>query len=203
MTRRLRQNFSQLCAVVLQTDDRNRNVVIETLAKLGLVVNVIDPGVDAVGSAALIGSADVIFFDADLAEVHGLATGVDLSTVPLVVIIGLETPSRLQRAFDLGPSAVLHKPIRSSGIYSALFFAINEHRRRSETLERLRDMESRRGARRFVNKALLQLMQAHNIDDEQAYSMLRKESMRQRLTVEELAVRMLAASFPERLAGKA
>jgi AmiR/NasT family two-component response regulator len=126
-----------------------------------------------------------------------------VTPVPLVAVIGLETPSRLQRAFELGPSAVLHKPIRSSGIYSALFFAINEHRRRSAALQRLRDMEGRRGARRFVHKALLQLMQEHGLDDEQAYAMLRKESMRQRLTVEELAVRMLAITHPKQIARKA
>lgn len=143
----------------------------------------------------------MIFFDADSAEVPGLPAGVDLSPVPLIAIIGLETPSRLQRALDFGPSAVLHKPIRASGIYSALFFAMNEHRRRSEVLERLRD--GRRSARRFVNKALLRLMDDHGVDDEQAYAMLREESMRQRLTVEELAVRMLAAARPRRMAGKA
>ena len=122
--------------------------------------------------------------------------------MPLVVIVGLETPSRLQRAFELGPSAVLHKPIRSSGIYSALFFAINEHSRRADALERLKAMEGRRGARRFVHKALLQLMQEHGIDDEQAYSLLRKESMRQHLTIEELAIRMLAVGNPKRMVGK-
>ena len=203
MTRRLRQNFSQLQAAVLQGPDRNRVVILETLVKLGLVVRAADPCCDAGANAALIAAADVIFFDADSAEVPGLPAGVDLSPVPLIVIIGLETPSRLQRAFDLGPSAVMHKPIRASGIYSALFFAINEHRRRSEVLERLRDMEGRRSARRFVNKALLRLMDDHGVDDEQAYAMLRKESMRQRLTVEELAVRMLAAARPRRMAGKA
>jgi AmiR/NasT family two-component response regulator len=201
MTRRIRQNFSHLNAGVLQAADRNRAVIVETLAKLGLSVRAVDPS-DGESYDAILTGADVVFFDADLAEVPGLPLGVDLAPVPLVVIIGLETPSRLQRAFDLGPSAILHKPIRSSGIYSALFFAMNEHRRRSDTLERLRDMEGRRGARRFVHKALLQLMQEHGVDDEQAYSMLRKESMRQRLTVEETAARMLAAAEPKRAGQK-
>ena len=35
MTRRLRQNFSRLHAAVLQTPDRNRAVIVETLGKLG------------------------------------------------------------------------------------------------------------------------------------------------------------------------
>jgi AmiR/NasT family two-component response regulator len=98
---------------------------------------------------------------------------------------------------------VLHKPVRSSGIYSALFFAVNEHHRRAEVTERLRALEGRRGARRFVHKALLQLMREHGIDDEDAYAMLRKESMRQRTTVEELATRILAAGSSKRVARKA
>ena len=202
MTRRLRQNFSHLHAAVLQTPDRNRAVIVETLGKLGLAVSAIDPG-DTEDCEALLASADVIFVDADIPDVPALQVGVEVTPVPLVAIIGLETPSRLQRAFDLGPSAVLYKPTRSSGIYSALFFAINEHRRRSAALQRLRDMEGRRGARRFVHKALLQLMQEQGLDDEQAYAMLRKESMRQRLTVEELAVRMLATTRPKQIARKA
>lgn len=202
MTRRLRQNFSRLHAVVLQLPDRNRAVIVDTLTKLGLSVSAVDP-TDAEDCECALGSADVVFVDADIPEVPGLEVGVELTPVPLVAIIGLEAPSRLQRAFELGPSAVLHKPIRSSGIYSALFFAMNEHRRRSDALQRLRDMEGRRGARRFVHKALLQLMEQHGLDDEQAYSMLRKESMRQRLTVEELAVRTLAVARPKQIARKA
>jgi AmiR/NasT family two-component response regulator len=128
---------------------------------------------------------------------------VPLAPVPLIVLVGLESPSRLQRAFDLGPSAFVHKPIRSSGIFSALFFAMNEHARRAEMLERLRAMERRRGSRRFVHKALMQLMSQHGIDDEEAYTLLRKESMSQRLTVEEMAVRILAESPPKRVARKA
>ena len=202
MTRRLIQNFSGVRATILQAPDRNRAVLIETLTKLGLKVSPIDPAGAGNLRPTLVERADIVFFDADIAEAPQLPSGVELAPVPLVVIVGLETPSRLQRAFELGPSAVLHKPIRSSGIYSALFFAINEHSRRADVLERLKAMEGRRGARRFVHKALLQLMQEHGIDDEQAYSLLRKESMRQHLTIEELAIRMLAVGNPKRMVGK-
>jgi AmiR/NasT family two-component response regulator len=107
-------------------------------------------------------------------------------------VLGLETPSRLQRALDLAPSALLHKPLRSTGIYTTLFFAVNEYRRRQELVTRLADLEARHSARRFVVKAVLALAARYGIDDDQAYCMLRRESMQQRLTVEELAVRLLA-----------
>ncbi len=207
MSRRLVQNFSGVRATIIQTTGRNRDVLAETLTKLGLQIATLDPTTEADRIAGAVEgaleSAEVVFFDADLAETPGLPHGVPLAPVPLIVLVGLESPSRLQRAFDLGPSAFVHKPIRSSGIFSALFFAMNEHARRAETLERLRAMERRRGSRRFVHKALMQLMSQHGIDDEEAYALLRKESMSQRLTVEETAVRILAESPPKRVARKA
>jgi AmiR/NasT family two-component response regulator len=39
-------------------------------------------------------------------------------------------------------------------------------------------------------------MQRHDCDDEEAFRLLRRESMRQRITVEELAMRVVAAGPP-------
>ena len=203
MTRRLRQNFSGMRATILQAADRNRTVLMETLTKLGLEVSPVDPAAEPNALKAALTRADIVFFDADIREAPQLPSGVDLAPMPLVVIIGLETPSRLQHAFELGPSAILHKPVRSSGVYSALFFAVNEHGRRAEALARLKGLEDRRGARRYVHKALLHLMRERDLDDEAAYALLRKESMRQRVSVEELAMRMLADPAPKRSGRKA
>ena len=202
MTQRLVQNFSGVRAMVLQAPDRNRVILIETLTKLGLRVTPLDPSDSEGIGLEVLERAELVFFDVDVAESPRLPWSGSSAPVPLVVVIGLETPSRLQRAFELGPSAVLHKPVRSSGIYSALFFAINEHKRRFELVERLKGLEARHGARRMVHKAVLRLMERHGVDDEQAYRLLRKESMRQRVTVEELAVRVLAIGSDPMLAAR-
>jgi AmiR/NasT family two-component response regulator len=62
--------------------------------------------------------------------------------------------------------------------------------------EQLRSLQARHGARRFVIKAVVGLMRARGVDDDEAHRILRKESMRQRTTVEELAVRLVAAAGP-------
>ena len=49
--------------------------------------------------------------------------------IPLIAMIGHESPSRLQQAFELLPSALLLKPVRPSGVYTAIFFAVNGHAR--------------------------------------------------------------------------
>ena len=196
MTRRPIQNFRGVRAGVVAPDDGNRAVLAATLERLGLVVACRPAGLLA-GDAA-----DILFVDADALD-PGRDPALSGSTTALVTVIGHETPSRLQRAYELEPSAFLMKPIRPSGVFTAVYFAANEHRRRCETLERLEGLEARLGARRFVIKAILQLIEAHGIDDEEAYRRLRRESMRQRVTVEELAVQLVARRerVPQRQSG--
>ena len=135
VTRHLIQNFRGVNALVIHGEDRNRAVLTETLTKLGLKIHVVDPS-DASAIRGTLNEADIVVFDTDMAEAVALAGGERIA-VPVIAIVGLEAPGRLQRAFELEPSAILYKPLRSTGIYSALFFATNEHRRRHELVARV------------------------------------------------------------------
>ena len=201
MSRRPRQNFSNSRAALFHRPDRNRDVLAETLDRLGLQVDVLDPADEETVASDLVSRADVLFFDADLADMPRLPWA-GTPEIPVVAVIGLEAPGRLYRALEMGASAIIHKPLRSSGIYSALFFAYNKHRQWFEMVERIRSLEVRHGARRFVQKAVLQLMAQNGCDDEEAFRLLRMQSMRERMTVEEFAVRVLA-DRPRRMGGKA
>jgi len=192
VTRDLVQNFRLVRALVIHGQDRNRTVLTETLTKLGLKIQAADP-TDAPVIRAAVRDAEIILFDADMAEAVATAWATERVAVPVIAIVGLEAPGRLLRAFELEPSAVLYKPLRSTGIYSALFFAANEHRRRQELAAKLQLLEGRHRSRRFVTRAVTRLMQDRGIDDDQAYRLLRKESMRRRLTIEEFAMQLLAA----------
>ena len=201
MTRRPRQNFSKARAVVFHRPDRNRDVLAETLDRLGLQLDVLDPTDEEAAASDVICRADVLFFDADLADIPRLPWA-GTPEIPIIAVMGLEAPGRLHRALEMGASAMVHKPLRSSGIYSALFFAYNKHRQWFDMVERIRLLEVRHGARRFVQKAVLQLMEQNRCDDEEAFRLLRMQSMRERMTVEEFAVRVLADQ-PRRMGGKA
>lgn len=61
--------------------------------------------------------ADFVFFDAALVEAVGFCWHDELPSRP----VGFEAPGRLQHAFDFGLASTLHEPLRSTGIYSALF----------------------------------------------------------------------------------
>jgi two-component system, response regulator / RNA-binding antiterminator len=199
MSRPVIQNFRGLRGVVLHGADRNRGVLTETLTRLGLKVDAVDPLDGAAVVRDAVREAQLIFFDADFVETVAQSWVSEPVVVPLIAIIGLEAPGRLLRAFELEPTAVIHKPLRSTGIYSALFFAVNEHRRRQDLTQKVRELEDRHRSRRFVTRAIVHMMQTRGIDDDQAYRLLRKESMRRRLTIEEFAVQVLATDQVHRL----
>jgi AmiR/NasT family two-component response regulator len=199
MSRPVIQNFRGLRGVVLHGADRNRSVLTETLTRLGLKVDAADPLDGAAVVRDAVKDAQLILFDADFVETVAQSWASEPALVPLIAIIGLEAPGRLLRAFELEPTAVIHKPLRSTGIYSALFFAVNEHRRRQDLTQKVRELEGRHRSRRFVTRAIVQMMQTRGIDDDQAYRLLRKESMRRRLTIEEFAVQVLATDQVHRV----
>jgi two-component system, response regulator / RNA-binding antiterminator len=186
MTRPL-QNFRGCHALIAHPADQNRLVLESTLTKLGLAVTVLDPLAGEARSDDA--RADVAFIDVDDAACTHLpwAEG----EVPLVAMIGHESPSRLQRAFELQPSAFLLKPVRPSGVYTAIFFAINGHVRDRQIARTVASLEARHRARRVVTKAVLLVMQRQGVDDDEAYRRLRKESMRLRVTVEDLSRRIV------------
>ena len=183
--------------------DQNRLVLETTLAKLGLGVTALDPLVGQT-LATSVDRIDLAFLDVDSGGTCALPCG--QGDIPLVAMIGHESPSRLQQAFELLPSAFLLKPVRPSGVYTAIFFAINGHARDRQQARTVSSLEARHRARRLVMKAVLRLMERHGVDDDEAYRRLRKESMRLRMTVEDLSSRILdtgggSAPTPERLAG--
>lgn len=188
MTRPL-QNFRGCHALILHPADQNRVVLETTLTRLGLAVTLFEPqACDAPGTI------DVAFIDVD--DAGGTHLPWTEGEVPLVAMIGHESPSRLQRAFELQPSAVLLKPVRPSGVYTAIFFAINGHARDRQIARTVASLEARHRARRIVTKAMLLVMQRYGVDDDEAYRRLRKESMRLRISVEDLSIRILDQERP-------
>ncbi|HTN96416.1 MAG TPA: ANTAR domain-containing protein [Nordella sp.] len=191
MIQRPVQNFRGSTAILVMAEDRNHQMLRNILGRLGMVAQHFDPLGNAGNLTSLLAKADIVFVDTDMLDAQFVSV-VANATLPVVAVIGIESPSRLQRAFDIEPSAVLMKPVRSNGVYTAVFFAFNEKQRRQQLHGKLTTLQERHGARRILVKAILHLMQSFGFNDEEAYRHLRKESMSQRIPVEELAAQILA-----------
>lgn len=96
------------------------------------------------------------------------------------------------------------KPVRATGIFTALFLAFNEHAIRQRELTERENLSRRAEGRRVVVKAILKIMKDNEVSDDEAYREMRVASMAKRISIEEFAAEIVAASTPSmRLAGTA
>jgi AmiR/NasT family two-component response regulator len=132
---------------------------------------------------------DILFIDGDspFDPASLCAPGQQQASVPVIGVVGSEAPSRLKALLDVGATALLRKPIHPSTVYSALFLATNNHARLTRLTQRIAEQDRRHGGRRFVIKAVVKLVQEQGLCDEQAFALLRRESMRLRIGIEDYA----------------
>jgi AmiR/NasT family two-component response regulator len=175
------KNFRGLRARVIHVEDANRDRLVEMLEKLGLQVMAVAPG-----TAEAPDDCDLVFFDADegAGQTFGPAAPPE---VPCIALIGSEAPSRLTRVVNQRAASHILKPIRSAGVYTAIFLAVNEARQRSRSQREVEVLRQRLSGRRDVTRAVVHLMRLCGIDEDAAYAWLRDEAMRRRIPIEDMA----------------
>lgn len=172
----VRSNFRGARALIQLRDEAGAAVLVRTLERLGLQITDIPS------------EAEILFVDAD----EDFAA--PARDIPVVALIGSEAPSRLGRVVRQRASACLMKPVRPTGIFTAVFVAFNEHAARQREAQERESLRRRAEGRRVVVKAILQLMAKQGLSDDEAYRELRVASMRRRISVEEFAAEIVAAS---------
>jgi AmiR/NasT family two-component response regulator len=184
-------SFRGARALVVHPEDGNRETLVRTLQQLGLLVAAVGSDDEATILAAR-ADCDILFYDADQTPVS--AIGGAVADLPCVALIGHEVPSRLARVARQRCCAFLLKPVRATGVFSALYLAFHEATaRRREAAERAALVERQRG-RRFLVKAILQLCAERGFDDDTAFRWLRRESMRRRVSIERVAEELVATA---------
>lgn len=182
------QNFSQCRALVISRDSRAIDALDVTLPKLGLGVVQVPPGEDGamLSAEGLDPERDILIVDGDLHRplLWPNASPCELPPVPVVGMVGVEAPSRLKALMQIGSTAFIAKPVHGATVFSALVLGVNEHARKRQLLADIAGHEQRRRQRRFVIKAVVQIVTAEKVSDEIAYDRLRRESMRARMSVE-------------------
>jgi AmiR/NasT family two-component response regulator len=170
-------NFSNKIALILHRADGNVDALLSQLRRFS-----IDAECQWPPSAKSLHRADIVFFDVDNGF-DGMFPWAE-APVPLIAIVGSETPGRLAWAISQNPSAYITKPIGSKGVFQALVTAFHNHADRSELRREVADLQDRLRCRPLVVQTILRLMDVAGIDDDAAFHMLRDESMRRRISIE-------------------
>ena len=188
MARRIIQNFYGRKAFLITTEGGSADVLSRTLNKFGLATeypSIVDGQVNLVAEA-LHADRDVLFVDGDLnCSISFGAEQRRCSPVPVIGVVGAEAPGRLKALINLGATAFIRKPIHGGAVYTAVFVGLNQFLQRRDLEAQIEEHQDRRKRRRVVVKAIIHLMQRDGVDDDEAYSVLRKESMRARRSLED------------------
>lgn len=175
-------------ALIIMKDEREIAIVRRQLDRLGMSVDETDPAQFQLPQDGI----DVIVLDADAIPIKSDGAMSWKINVPIIALIGTETPSRLKWLLDLHPASFLVKPLRSAGLYTALVVAFDCAQRRIEEAAHLEKLEDRIRSRRIVVAAVLQLIRAHALSEEDAFTLIRQTAMRYRTTIEQLSAEIIA-----------
>lgn len=137
--------------------------------------------------------ADILFIDDDYLTVPGFIAKRYAQELPVVVLIGTETPSRLKLVIECEPAAFLMKPLRSAGLYAALVVAFARAADVHETQARIEKLEERVRSRRVLISAVLQVMSANDLDEAGAFALMRRCAMEQRKSIEQIGAEIVAS----------
>lgn len=184
----LLQNFRGARALIFASGEGGIDTLASVLGKLGLTVE--RPEIPAAGApfdtSSLQSDRDVLFIDGDLdAVLSSSAFANGLPPAAVIGLVGVEAPSRLKGLMNQGATAFLRKPVYAGAVYTTLFLGVNQHLQRKEIVEQLAEQHDRRRRRRTVIKTIVRVMKQHAIDDDEAYAILRRDSMRSRQSLED------------------
>jgi AmiR/NasT family two-component response regulator len=174
-------------ALMVMRDEREISIVRRQLSRLGMTISEHDPA-EPPNQAS-----DVILLDADSIPIKSDYATLWKGSVPIIALIGTETPSRLKWLLDLRPASFLIKPLRSAGLYTALVVAFDSAQRRVDEAAHIEKLEDRIRSRRVVLAAVLQVMRRHDMSETDAFTLIRKTAMRHRTTIEVLSAEIIAA----------
>ena len=170
-------NFSNKTALIIHKTDGNVDALLSQLRRFN-----IESVCQWPPRAKDFAPVDIVFFDVD--------NGFDgmfpwsQAPIPLIAIIGSETPGRLAWAISQNPSAYLTTPIGSKGVFQALVTAFHNHTDRADLQREVADLRERLRCRPLVVHTILRIMSVLAIDEDAAFRLIRDESMRRRVSVE-------------------
>lgn len=112
--------------------------------------------------------------------------------IPIVALTAHETLSQIQRALQLGATALLNKPISQGSVYTTLMMAVGLRDRQRADAEQLADLQQRLALRPLLAQALARVMVTQHVDEATAYERLRSLSMQLNRPIEALCADILA-----------
>lgn len=192
MTDNIFKSLRRLRVLVIHQEDREGEVLLQQLARIGCQVDALWPL-----PSALPPTADVVFLNVQqdsLPEVRRLCKDDRDLRPTLVCMVDYENPTILQAVIDIGADAVITRPIRPFGVMTNLVIARQTWLRENKHREKVKKLERKMRGLRKLNQAKAIMMNSRGISEDVAYKLIREQAMVKRVTTEEIATAIINAN---------
>ena len=189
-------NFAGLTAIVLHRSAEPMRIVVERCDRLGIRALARTGDLDAATAAKV----DMVILDIDTGHDGQLPWPAGQAPVPLIGLVGSESPGRLAWALGQGVDAYL--PISALGnLFSALVIAHETFAQKAQQSVHEREVARQRVGRLDVIRAVLLLMPECG-DEALALKQLRAMAMVEQIPLEDAAALLLAERQASRAGGQ-
>jgi AmiR/NasT family two-component response regulator len=113
---------------------------------------------------------------------------------PVIAVVNYENPVIIEAVLRLNAQGIVASPVKSFGLLSAAVVALAQAERSRESGRYVAKLEQRLAGLRKIAKAKSILMQSRSIGEEEAYRLIREQSMAKRVTTEEIADAIINAN---------
>lgn len=129
----------------------------------------------------------LLVFDGDSSTLFHPTNQLPWPALPKIALTAIETPSRLQWIAWQKIDSYMRKPVRFDGVMTAFTLALNH----AAHINRLEAQLRRQAERLRACKFLFSVMHVLRLEEDDAYSLLRRASMPQHMTIENLSCELL------------
>lgn len=168
---------------VVHPNDADGAVLLQQLQRIGCQAQAYWPPPEALPA-----NTDIVFC-AVLPKARGEASSwpATCEAGVIIAIIGYENPTIFDDMLQIGASAVMTTPIRSTGVLAALVMSLGQHQEMQELRKRIARLEQKLSSVTQITEAKAVLMRTRGITDAEAYRVIREQAMSKRVAIEEIA----------------
>lgn len=176
----------------------------EALIRLDLAEMLVEEGYDVVGEAgdgevavrlAQELRPDLVIMDIKMPVMDGLAAAekiADERIAPVVILTAFSQRDLVERARAAGAMAYLVKPFQKSDLVPAIEIALSRFAELAALEAEVASLSERLETRKVVERAKAEMMAKYSMTEPQAFKWIQRTAMDHRLTMREVANRILA-----------